>query len=297
MEKIDYFASSLIKRIHGGRTACPNCGSSRHEIVDRKYVVTDLRRCGDCKLQFRAPTRSAEDESKFYQRAYRQGTTTDMPDDTALQRMKDSGFTGAIQLNEPNINYDAYIGALRALGLAPGARIFDFGCSWGYGSWQLAKAGYDVTAYEISAPRAAFARDKLGVTVLAELPRADVPGEFAASFDCFFSSHVIEHVPKPADAVALAAALLKPGGLFVAYTPNGTAEYRAHDPESWHRLWGKVHPNMIDDEFWRAALGGRPCLFGATPVAPCRLEGFAKGRIPEASLGMQGYELFCVARF
>ena len=47
-------------------------------------------------------------------------------------------------------NYAGYIAVLHALGVAEGARMLDFGCSWGYGSWQLAQAGFAVEAFEIS---------------------------------------------------------------------------------------------------------------------------------------------------
>lgn len=93
-----------------------------------------------------------------------------------------------------------------------------------------------MTAYEISRPRADYARAKLGVNVLASSPDSAAPGEFADAFDCFFSSHVVEHVPQPSAVIALAAALLKPGGYFVAITPNGSEDFQRTAPDAWHQV-------------------------------------------------------------
>ena len=169
-EKLAYLASSVRKTLSGTGFSCPSCGCKSAELVRRKYLVTALRRCGDCRLLFRTPTTSTAENQAFYQKDYTQGFTTDCPSDAALAELLKSGFAGSIR------DYSAYVGILRAAGAAPGAapsdaaiakplRLFEFGCSWGYGSWQFAKPGFEVEAYEISEPRAKYAREKLGVKV------------------------------------------------------------------------------------------------------------------------------------
>jgi cyclopropane fatty-acyl-phospholipid synthase-like methyltransferase len=149
---------------------------------------------------------------------------------------------------------------LRQLGLQPGARIFDFGCSWGYGSYQLAKAGYEVTSFEIDRIRGRFAQDKLGVRLVSTMEA--VTGQY----DCFFSAHVLEHVPKPSVVFAYARKLLAPNGLLVSFTPNGCEGFRKIDPHAWSKLWGEVHPNFIDDEFLDAHFHNVPRAIGSSPV-------------------------------
>ena len=149
---------------------------------------------------------------------------------------------------------------LNALGGRPGLRLYDFGCSWGYGSYQFRAAGYEVESSEISIPRASFARDKLGVSLVA--PEHVAEGRY----DIFFSAHVIEHVPSVSAMIALALRSLKPGGLFVTFTPNGGNGFRESQYESWHHMWGFVHPQLLDDEYVARTFAGHRYVIGANPL-------------------------------
>ena len=289
-EKANYFIELLGKRLSGKGLVCPDCGSSDFRLADRKFLVAELRRCDACKLLYRAPTDTLAENEGFYQDDYSEGFTTDTPDDAELARLKETVFA------DSGKSFAYYIGLLEALGVAPGARLFDYGCSWGYGDWQFARHGYDVTACEISRPRAEFARRKLGVNCLPRLPDANNLGELAHSFDVFFSSHVFEHVPSPREVIKLARALLKPDGLFVVFTPNGSAAFKASSPAEWHSMWGKVHPNVIDDVYYRAALPDARLHLDSSPVDPGRLTAWAAGREP-GDAPLTGGELLCVARF
>ena len=133
----------------------------------------------------------------FYQTRYSQGFTTDTPSPAQLDALKASGFKGTEK------DYTQNLAVLRAIGCRPGARLFDYGCSWGYGSWQLVQAGYDVTAFEISVPRADYARIHLGINVQTR------PEDVQGPFDAFFSSHVPEHVTSVADTLCLARRVLE----------------------------------------------------------------------------------------
>ena len=77
-------------------------------------------------------------------------------------------------------SYKAYADVLETLGCRNGDRLFDFGCSWGYGSWQLARHGFDVQSFEISQPRGQYAREKLGIDVVHSLNDAHGPFDLAA---------------------------------------------------------------------------------------------------------------------
>lgn len=66
----------------------------------------------------------------------------------------------------------------------------------------------------------------------------------------FFSSHVLEHAPSVREALDFGLGLLKPGGLLVAITPNGSRDFQAKAADEWNKLWGLVHPNFLDSTFY-----------------------------------------------
>lgn len=62
-----------------------------------------------------------------------------------------------------------------------------------------------------------------------DAPRVTADGQVLPfkedAFDGIYSINVLEHAPDPTSFVAEAARILKPGGLFLAITPNGDAEW------------------------------------------------------------------------
>lgn len=277
-----YLIGSARKCLLRKGYACPSCGGRRSDVVDRKWVVTALRRCRACRLLFRTPTTTAAENEAIYQATYAEGFTTDLPDPDTLARYTAANFKGTEK------DYTRYLEVLEALGGRPGQRVYDFGSSWGYGSYQLRAAGYAVDSYEISRPRAAFARDELGATLVEPDQAAD------RAYDVFFSAHVIEHVPSVADMIALALRVLKPGGLMLTFTPNGGAERRAADPDGWHRAWGFVHPQLIDREYVEARFAGHEYVIASDPYPLDRLREFPA--IPALVLPLTGPELMFAVR-
>ncbi len=246
MRKVQYLLRSIVKFSDSSSWLCPNCGFAKGQECDRKYFFTRLMRCDACNLMFRAPTDSEDFNEKFYNFFYKQGTSTQVPSDACLAQLLELDFVGSDR------DYARYVALLKSQSIVPAAKIFDFGASWGYGSYQLARAGYDVQVYEIARDRRAYAINKLGMRHI-DKPFAIVAGHpLYNSFDCFFSAHVLEHVPAPSRIIDLAWNCLRPGGMFVAVTPNGSDAYRTYDRQSWRRMWGGVHPNYLDDVFYNA---------------------------------------------
>lgn len=268
--------------------ACPSCGATRTSRIDRKYLVMSLMRCDSCRLMFRVPTTSPEENEKFYQSAYQQGFTTELPTSDELSRLLSSNFKGHEK------NYSKYIEVFNALGVRDNARILDYGCSWGYGSWQLMQAGFDVKSYEISRPRCAFAVKQLNVNAIGELD-----GLVGGGYDVFFSSHVIEHVPSVKKTIMLAEKLLKPGGLFVAFTPNGSSAFRNLHPHNWKHAWSIVHPNLLDDIYYKHTFEKRSYLIGSNPYNAKEIadwEQMSESGLNQKILSLDGNELLCISK-
>lgn len=187
-----------------------------------------------------------------------------MPSDEELATLIQTNFAGTEK------NWAYYNGILRQLGLRRGERVFDFGCSWGYGSYQMAAAGYRVVALEVSPTRRRYAEHKLRVVMAQNVDSAIRDPSLAGTFGCFFTAHVLEHVPSPKEVFNLAAKLLRPGGLFVSFTPNGAEKARAAWA-GWNKAWGEVHQNFIDDRFLNRAFEDSPRVIGSSPVSSVEL--------------------------
>lgn len=229
---------------------CPSCQCHVSTTVDRKFFHS-LKECQECHLVFRYPTESAPVMAAFYQQAYAEpGITTELPDSATLNHLLKTNFQGSAK------DFSHHLTVLQALGLQPGSRLLDYGANWGYMTWQFQKAGIDVTAFEISEPRAAFGRE-LVLTIHTTL---DTVGK---DFDMVYSCHVLEHVPDPAATLRQQFELVRPGGLVVAHTPNGSARHRAKHPDQFHHTWGKVHPVLLTDQFVARLAGNRPFLISS----------------------------------
>ena len=261
-ERLDYFLWAFKRSLQGGSAAntCPACGGSENTIVQRKYGVTALRECGTCWLRFRTPKDDPGAAETFYvDEVYKQGFTTDLPTDGELQAMLANRFAGT----EKDFSYR--LSVLAAAELKPGARLLDFGCSWGYGSWQMRQAGFEVFSYEIGRERARYAKERLQCNLVTDLTTLD------GTIDCFFSSHVIEHLPNPRILFDAAEKALRPGGLLVCFAPNGAAERQKKNSGEYHQNWGKVHPLMLTPKFLKGEADRRgfeqSFVFGSTVTA------------------------------
>src|ERR1700681_2728422 len=92
--KARYFLSNAARQVCLPEFQCTNCGSDQYITVDRKYLVTSLRRCTSCRLMYRVPTDDLAANFRFYQRAYQQGFTTELPSDKALEQLLTTKFEG-----------------------------------------------------------------------------------------------------------------------------------------------------------------------------------------------------------
>jgi 2-polyprenyl-3-methyl-5-hydroxy-6-metoxy-1,4-benzoquinol methylase len=246
IKKTGYLLAGLSGRLQSS-ARCPSCQSEIATTVDRKFFHS-LKECERCRLLFRHPAESASGMNAFYQEGYAEpGMTTELPDAATLKHLIDTRFKGSAK------DFSYHLKVLQSLGLKPGSRLLDYGANWGYMTWQFQQAGVDVTAFEISGPRAAFGRE-LGVTIHTSLD------DVGSGFDMVYSCHVLEHVPDPAETLKQQLSLVRPGGLVVAHTPNGSGSHRQLHPDVFHHTWGRVHPVLLTDRFVAHAAGDHPFL-------------------------------------
>lgn len=278
--KASYFLFSLTKRLLSQGIECPSCGCISARVLERKFIFTDLRRCSNCNLLFRTPTTTEEESTAFYQNTYKQGFTTNLPSDAQLKQSLDTKFVNTEK------DYTDRINILKALDADTNRRLLDYGCSWGYGSWQFQEAGYKVTAFEISKPRCQYAREKLHIDAKDSL------SEIEEEFDIIFSSHVIEHLPLVSDYLDFAIAHLRPGGILVTICPNGSEKFRDLNPKAYTQLWGLVHPQLPDEEFYLKYFENSKLLVTSSPYDFSLLRNWDKNSLYLENLS--GCELLCV---
>ena len=205
--------------------------------------MLQLRKCAGCGLMFRWPKDTAGFNQFFYQAQYREAAVTELPDEVSLKVMKESIFRGTER------DIADKIAILKRL--VSGGRAMGYGCSWGYGTFQLVAAGYEAIGFEISQPRATFGRTRLGVEILSS--EAVLDG-LAGSFDAVYASHVLEHLPAPAAVFDRIASLLKPNGWLLGFVPNCGGDDARRLGVNWGPMCCGKHPLALDAEFLDRAL-------------------------------------------
>lgn len=236
--RISYLADSALSYFR--TAACPYCSNKSLKVIDKKYLVTKLVECSNCKLRFRLPADRDTNRDKFYNLIYKQkGITTDLPSQTELQLFLNTKFKDTIR------SVDRIKDILEALrGPLNDKSILDFGCSWGYMSWQFQELGMKVQGFEIGKTRAEFGRKNLGVDIVGDIVQLN------QSFDFVFSSHVIEHLNDIQSYIDLSVEKLTTDGFIVIVCPNGSDDLMQGNFPVFHKFWGQVHPNMLSSAFY-----------------------------------------------
>jgi len=245
MARINFLIRVLSAYLESQDKNCPYCGSEDTWIIGRKRIVLQLRKCSNCSLMFRWPKDTIKFNRTFYQKAYKQnGLTTDLPDLALLDRLEKTKFTGSEK------DFSEKIVILRAF--VPEGKVLDFGCSWGYATFQLQQSGYDAVGFEISKPRAEFGRSHLGIKIIDEYSLLDkLP---SSSFDVIFSSHVLEHLRTLKGVFERFSALLRPGGVLLLFVPNCGGEKARKLGVNWGPMVCEKHPLALDQAFFKAVL-------------------------------------------
>lgn len=232
------FALRAISKSITQRANCPYCRSRDTHLVERKHYVLQLRRCSACHLSYRFPKDNTAGNHRFYQKAYRQSTVTDLPS------LAEIPFHISNRFQDVGRDLSEHLKAIQMI--APGGgKLLDYGCSWGYCVYQFQQAGYDATGFEVSRPRVEYGQKALQVNLTSEI--TSLPD---ASFDVIYSAHCMEHIPNPDIPMRQFQRLLRPGGHLFIYVPNCGGEEAEKLGVGWGPMIGEKHVLALTPRFF-----------------------------------------------
>lgn len=234
------------------RTSCPACGGheavslfrrSYDEPVFRRGLETFYAEVGG--LDYAAlqgaeyVLRACSSCGLVYQR--------DIPDDSLLARL----YEEWISPEKAFARYHAQLPAAHAQEItrdlqltlslirspAP-LRALDYGCGWGEWAGAVQQAGIESWGTELS-PTRRDACQKAGIKIVDDSELPDL------AFDLINADQVFEHLPAPAETLAMLARKVRAGGVIRLAVPNGWRIERAlagFDEEITRPRLGRLNP-------------------------------------------------------
>jgi SAM-dependent methyltransferase len=203
---------------------CPLCGSEERDrlFVSRLYRdEVPVVRCRACGLRYQSPRPSDADLLGMYDENY-----------YTAKSGGDGDYTYADErAKEPEVRLKAAARLARVEGIVRPGRVVEVGSAFGIFLDEARRRGWDPLGVEVSPYAARYCREALGIPV-HECPLDAAPLE-PASARLLHMSEVIEHLPRPREAVRKAAAVLEPGGLLVIGTADADSLARRLRGADW----------------------------------------------------------------
>jgi SAM-dependent methyltransferase len=119
---------------------------------------------------------------------------------------------------------------IRKAGARNSGSLLDIGSGTGHFAAAMKKAGWKVSAIEISEKARAFSEKELGIEALPPEKAGTLQDE---SFDCITLWHVLEHFHDLHGYMREIKRLLKPGGILVVALPNCASADALHYGKFW----------------------------------------------------------------
>ena len=195
---------------------CPLCGDTRHRTLKRFPDGVVVSECVGCGL-VHTPLRHPAPETLH----------GELPLANLVERY------GPILRGERH-HYRArvYRDYLRRIARhVPGGRLLDVGSAHGFFLDEARRSGYEVSGVEAHPNMAAFARQRLGLTVVEGLWSEVEPPE--GVHDVITFNDCLEYMPDPAGALRKASELLAPGGVVFVKSPNAAYFRLRHRVALW----------------------------------------------------------------
>ena len=189
-------------------------------------ALSDLVRCTSCGHRQTEPMPA----DAVLESAYAGAASDDYVDEESGQR---ATARRALERIERHLLPEGSNGAPRS------RKLLDLGCWVGFLLAEASDRGWDAVGVEPSQFASAYARDRLGLDVrTGDLLTSPLP---LGTYDAIVMGDVIEHLPRPGEALDRMATLLRPGGVaWMALPDAGSAVARGLG-----RRWWSVIPTHV----------------------------------------------------
>jgi SAM-dependent methyltransferase len=266
------------------QTNCPGCGTAvgraavllrGHDRLTGAPGDFSVLGCPNCGLAFTHPRLQPEDFATYYPESY-----SAYEPNVSDRRPSLGERLGSLQ-RRAIVRFGPY----RKVWQRPPGRLLDVGCGTGDLAAIFSRRGWSAAGIEPSATAVEHAR-AIGVEAVAGT-LADAPWK-DGEFDAILFNHSLEHIDEPADALAEAARLLRPGGLLAIAVPNFGSWHRRLFGSAWFQLDLPRHLQHFDRDSLSAlveAAGLRPVEISAASMRPSPL-----GSLQYATLGRLRFE-------
>jgi SAM-dependent methyltransferase len=221
--------------VANGSRPCPLCEGTHTRVLFRSANGYPILRCLDCALAF-TDDRRAPPPSELY-------PPFDQSDTASLQQVRSA-------LNVFLRQREAVVRAI-----VPGGRLLDFGCGSGAFARWMSGAGYEVVGLE---PWSLGTPERFERLTLLRQPLESATAALG-TFDVITLWHVLEHLPRPVEALRRLVTHLRPGGALVVSVPNFRSWQSTLFRGRWFHLDPPRHllhfePATLDDCLARAGL-------------------------------------------
>ena len=215
--------ATRLPAIETETTSCTLCSFSasrtRGEIRMDGQLVGRMVHCERCGLRFLSPRPTQRQRDWLYEQEYHSGLPGEHGE-TRFASVKADQDLALVRFGR----YLAQVEGIRRTKREGRARLLDIGAGTGQLLELARERGWDVSAIERSGEACQYLAGRYGPGSVAGRDLTDLEGA-AGSYDAVVMAHVIEHMPDPLGALAMAHHVLVPGGRLLVATPNEASLY------------------------------------------------------------------------
>lgn len=235
MARLKFALKMLYARFDSKRSPCPYCSSYLYSFIQRKKLLIQVRKCRACGLIYRWPIDDLGKSYNFYKYGYKEHKIT-LPSLETLEMLLQKKFKCTEWDKTHRIDFMRHLIECRG-------KLLDFGCSWGYSTYQYMSMGFDVWGLDISRKRVEFGRINLGLNLCSGWEELE-----NTYFDVIIADHTLEHLYNFRETLEEFKMHSKVGSKLIIFVPNGNCSNGRR--QDLRPLIGEAHTMVFTMEWF-----------------------------------------------